>query len=223
MIFKSILKSPKKRGLPEEKLPLLHSFVDVAVSGRSMRSVSVEEAGPKNIVVGDTVGRTGERGVFVYQTPAGRFRFGAVIARVEGGMTYFEMPARIETIAGGNAQKRSSVRLDTLVAGQWRMAPGGKGVGEYMKGSIRDISRGGCSLITDRQCRAGQWLEVKIALRNEANPIVVAGEIVRVEQVKTSGKFSHGLRFHGVSAEEDRAITDFIHRRTAELRERGLA
>jgi c-di-GMP-binding flagellar brake protein YcgR len=103
------------------------------------------------------------------------------------------------------------------------MAPGGMGVGEFMKGSIRDISRGGCAIIVDRQCKVGQWLEVKMTLRADSPPVTVLGEIVRCEQIPTSGKFSHGLRFHGVSAEEDRTILDFINRRQAELRSRGLA
>ncbi|MFN2449709.1 MAG: PilZ domain-containing protein [Candidatus Baltobacteraceae bacterium] len=195
----------------------------MTVTGRASRSVSVEQAGPKFIVVGEALGRAGERGAFVYQTPAGRFRFGATIVRVEGGMTYFQMPTRVESLAGGGAQKRSSVRLDTLVAGQWRMAPGGQGVGVFMKGSIRDISRGGCALIMDRSCKVGQWLEVTIALRSDAPAIAALAEIVRVEQVPASGKFSHGLRFHGLQPAEDHAILDYINKKTAELRSRGLA
>lgn len=200
----------------------MHSFVDVTVSGRAARSVSVEEVGPERIVVGDTVGRKGERGVFVYQTAVGKFRFAATILDLKDGMTSFEMPDRIETLGGG-AQKRSSVRLDTLLSGHWRMAPGGKGVGDFLKGSIRDISRGGCALIMDRQCKVGQTIEVKMTLNASAPPVTVLGEVMRVEQVPTSGKYSHGLRFHGVTPAEDHAILDFINRRTAELRNRGLA
>ena len=222
MIFKALFNGSAKKTVPGEQLPVQHSFVDVTVMGRPSRSVSVEQAGPKFIVVGDAIGRPGDRGAFVYQTPAGRFRFGATIVKVEQGMTYFEMPRRVESIGGG-AQKRSSVRLDTLVAGMWRMAPGGKGVGEFMKGSIRDISRGGCALIVSRACKAGQWLEVKIALRPEMPPLSVIGEIMRVEQVPTSGKYSHGLRFHGLTPDEDHIILEYINRKTAELRSRGLA
>jgi c-di-GMP-binding flagellar brake protein YcgR len=224
LIFKTLFGgSAKKTALPEEKLPVLHSFVDVSVAGRPMRSVSVEEAGPARIVVGSVVGRAGERGTFVYQNPNGKFRFGSRIAEVRDGMTGFEMPERIESLGGGSAQKRSSVRLDTLLAGTWRMAPSGKGVGEFMKGSIRDISRGGCAIILDRQCKTGQWLEVRMSLKNDMPPLTVLGEIVRCEQVPTSGKFSHGLRFQGLTAEEDRTIREFIQRKQAELRSRGLA
>jgi hypothetical protein len=225
VIFKSIFGGAAKRGATEERLPAQHSFVDVTVTGRTPRSVPVERVGPKYLVLGDVVGRSGERGAFVYQTAAGRFRFGATIAKIEGGMTYFEMPKRIESLTGrgGGAQKRSSVRLDTLVAGMWRVAPGGKGIGEFQKGSIRDISRGGCALIIDRLCKVGQWLEVKINLRADQPPLTVLGEIMRTEQVKTSGKYSHGLRFHGLTPDEDHTILEYINRKTSELRSRGLA
>jgi hypothetical protein len=222
MVFK-LFRGTAKKTVPEDKLPQLHSFVDVTVGGRAARSVSIEElAPPDHITVGDVIGRKGERGVFVYQTPLGKFRFAAAVSEVRDGMTVFEIPDRIETLGGG-AQKRSSVRIDTLLGGQWRMAPGGKGVGEFMKGSIRDISRGGCALIMDRQCKVGQTLEVKMNLSSNAPPISVLGEVMRVEQVPTSGKFSHGLRFHGITPTEDHAILDYINRRTAELRSRGLA
>jgi c-di-GMP-binding flagellar brake protein YcgR len=223
VIFKTLFGGSAKKGIPEEKLPPLHSFVDVTVSGRAARSVSVEELGPR-IAVGDTVGRKGERAVFVYQNAAGKFRFASSVLEARAGMTFFEMPQRIETLGGGGGkQKRSSVRLDTLLTGQWRMAPGGKGVGEFMKGSVRDISRGGCALITDRMCKVGQTIEVKLTLNSSAPPLTVLGEVMRAEQVPTSSKYSHGLRFHGVTPVEDRAILDFINRRTTELRNRGLA
>ena len=224
MIFKTLFggTSSKKSGVPEEKLPALHSFVDVTVVGRQSRSVPVEEIGPKELVVGDVVGRVGERASIAYETTAGRFRFGAPIAAIRGGMTVFEVPDRVEAVGGG-AQKRSSVRMDVLITGAWRFAPGGKGVGEFLRGNVRDISRGGCALITDRQCKVGQMLEVKLNLRANQPSLTVLGEIMRCEQVPTSGKFSHGLRFHGLRPDEDQAILEFINYKLSELRSRGLA
>jgi c-di-GMP-binding flagellar brake protein YcgR len=222
-MFKSLFGRNSQKTVPEDRLPVLHSFVDVTVTGRPMRSVSVEEVTSKIIAVGDIIGKAGERGAFIYQNQNGKFRFGATIVEVKDGMTYFAAPSKVESLGGGGAQKRSSVRLDTLVPGMWRMAPGGMGVGEFMKGSIRDISRGGCAIIVDRQCKTGQWLEVKMSLRGDAPPLTVLGEIVRCEQVPTSGKFSHGLRFQGLTPDEDHAILEFINRKQAELRSRGLA
>lgn len=221
-MFRTLFRAKSKR-LPEERLPQLHAFVDVTVGGRAMRSVSVEEIDSKEFVVGDVVGRAGETGVFVYTTPAGRFRFTTKVLEIRQGTTAFAMPQKIEALGGGASQKRSSVRMDTLVAGHWRFAPGGKGVGEYQKGSIRDISRGGCSLIADRHFKLSQMLEVRMTLRQEAAPLAVLGEVMRSEQIPTSGKFSHGLRFHGLTAEEDQSIRDFIHRKQTDLRNRGLA
>ena len=222
-MFKSLFRvGAKTKRPPEEKLPPLHSFVDVTVMGRSARSVSVEEVGPDAIAVGDVVGRAGERAAFVYQNPAGRFRFGTSIVQIKDGMTYFKMPDRVEPV-GGAAQKRSSVRMDVLVGGMWRLATDGKGTGEFLKGNVRDISRGGCALITDRPCKTGQLLELKLNLRADAPPLTVLGEVMRLEVVPTSGKYSHGLRFQGLTQEEDRTILEFINKRQADLRNRGLA
>jgi c-di-GMP-binding flagellar brake protein YcgR len=220
-MIRSLFRAAKK-SVPQEQLPALHQFVDVTVASRAVRSVPVEEIGPKEIAVGDTVGRSGERAVFVYQNAMGRFRFATTITAVKDGMTRFEMPQSVDAL-GGRAQKRSDVRMDTLVMGAWRLAPGGKGMGEFSKASIRDISRGGCALIVDRQCKVGQYLEVNMQLRSDTPALSVIGEVMRVEQVPTSGKFSHGLRFVGLTASEDRTILEFINRRLAELRSRGLA
>jgi c-di-GMP-binding flagellar brake protein YcgR len=221
VLFKSLFRA-KTKSVPEEKLPQLHAFVDVTVAGRSARSVSIEEIGQDEIVVGEVIGRAGERAAFVYQNSAGKFRFGSTVVRVQDGMTVFKMPDRVETLGGGS-QKRSSVRMDVLINGMWRLTNNGKGAGEFLKGSIRDISRGGCALILDRQCKVGQMLEVKMNLRSESPPITVLGEVMRVETIPTSGKISHGLRFQGLSPDEDRAILEFINKRQADLRSRGLA
>ncbi len=213
-----------KPAVPPSKLPTANSFVDVIVGGRPSRSVTVESVGAKGIVTRDVVGRVGESAVILYTTQAGRYRASTRIAATSGSATQFELPKRVDLVgAAGGAQKRSSVRLDTLVAGQWRYAPGGKGAGEFSKATVRDISRGGASLITDRPVKMGSHVEVRIPLRGDLPPITLLGEVVRHDEIKASGKHSHGLRFHGVRPEEDHAIIDFINRKQAELRSRGLA
>lgn len=223
MIFKSLFKpAPKKPAVSEDKLPVLHSFVDVTIPGRAARSVPIESVSASQIVVRDVPGRVGDRASFVYETSAGRFRCGATLVAIREGMSVFGTPSRVESIGGGS-QKRSSVRMDVLVSGGYRLAPGGKPVGDFQRASIRDISRGGCSLIIDRQCKLGQMLEVRLNLRSGAVPLEVLAEVMRSEQIPTSGKFSHGLRFHGMRPHEDQAILEFINNKTTELRNRGLA
>jgi hypothetical protein len=46
---------------------------------------------------------------------------------------------------------------------------------------------------------------------------------MRTSKIEASGKISLGLRFHGLKADEDRAIMEFINKRQAERRSRGLA
>ena len=222
MILNKLLGGRSKK-IDPQKLPQLHSFVDITVMGRGLKSVSVERVGAKEIAVAEILGRAGENAVIVYQNELGRFRASARITGVKNGATRLELSEQIEAVAGDGEQKRSSMRLDKLVQGYWRFAPSGTGVGEFMKGSVGDISSGGCALITSRQFKMNQMLEVKLYLRPDSEPLLVLGEVVRTAPIPTSGKFSHGLRFQGVSSEGEHAIAEFINRKQTELRSRGLA
>jgi c-di-GMP-binding flagellar brake protein YcgR len=134
------------------------------------------------------------------------------------------MPVKIQTLSanGGGAQKRSSVRLDTTVPCSWRFAPQGKGSGEFYRGSLTDVSRTGASLVADRELKKTTMVEVKVVLSSASPPMVLLGEVMRVGKIEQSGKSSHGLRFHGVSPNDDKAIMEFINRRQADRRNRGL-
>ena len=223
-MFKSIF-GGRGGGVPPSKLPQLHSFVDVMVGGRPARSVTVESVGAKGIVTRDALGRVGETAILVYTASAGRFRMETKVAAVTASSTQFDPPRRLSLIAAAasGSQKRQSVRLDAIVTGEWRFAPGGVGTGEFVKATIRDISRGGCSLIIDRELKPHTNVEVRMKLKPEAPPMTLLGEVMRHEKIKSSGKFSHGLRFHGLRPAEDQAIIEFINRRQADLRSRGLA
>lgn len=221
-MLKSLFTKPA--GIPPTKLPQLHSFIDVMAGGRPARQVTVESIGPKGIVTRETLGKTGETAIIVYQAQAGRFRAQIKILASANATTTFELPRKVSLIgAATGAQKRQSVRLDAIVAGHWRFAPGGVGSGEFAKCTIRDISRGGCSLIIDRGLKNHTQVEVKMQLRADAPALTLLGEVMRHELIKASGKHSHGLRFHGITPAEDQAIVEFINRRQADLRSRGLA
>jgi hypothetical protein len=223
-MFKSLF-GAKSSNVPHSKLPPLHSFVDVMVGGRPARNVTVDAVGPKGIVTKECLGRVGESAVIIYTAPDGRFRMHTKIASATAATTQFDTTAKVSLIGAATAsQKRSSVRLDTLVTGAWRFAPGGVGTGEFARGTIRDISRGGCSLICERAMKLGTKLEVQLPLRSGgAAPVVLLGEVMRHDHIPTSGKHSHGLRFQGVRPEEEQAIVDFINKKQADLRSRGLA
>ncbi|MDP9025733.1 MAG: PilZ domain-containing protein, partial [Candidatus Eremiobacteraeota bacterium] len=86
------------------------------------------------------------------------------------------------------------------------------------------ISRGGCSLICDRELKFGTEVEVQLPLRGGgAAPLALRGEVMRHEHIAQSGKHSHGLRFTGLRPDEDHAIIEFINRKQTDLRNRGLA
>jgi hypothetical protein len=206
------------------QLPQPNTFVEVLVSGRAARSVTVESCSSKGIVTRDVLGRVGEPATFVYSTDSGKFRLQTKVTAIVQSTTQFEFPKRVELVAAaGGAQKRSSVRLDTLVSGVWRFAPGGRGSGEFARATLQDISRGGCALNIDRGLKLGTVVEIQFRLSETTPPISVLGEVVRHQEIARTGKHSHGLRFHGVRPEDDHAIIDFINRKHADLRSRGLA
>jgi hypothetical protein len=209
-----------------EKLPQPGAFVDVVVAGgRGKSSVAFEELGQKTFVVRAMPGlRAGHNAVFSYFNDNGKFRFSARCIAVGGGQATFALPERIETLESfTGAQQRGAVRLDATIPVHWRHAPAGKGEGDFTRGSITDISRTGASLIVDRELRRGAYVEVKMQLTSSAAPLVLLGEVMRVAKIETSGKVSLGLRFNGVTPDEDRAIMEFINKRQAERRSRGLA
>ena len=220
-MFKSIF-GGRGGGVPPSKLPQLHSFVDAVVGGRPARSVTVEQVGAKGVVTRDALGRVGETAILIYTAAAGRYRMETKVAAVNSSSTQFDPPRRLILIAAASGSQKS-VRLDAIVTGEWRFAPGGVGTGEFAKATIRDISRGGCSLIIDRELKPHTTVEVRMKLKPEAPAMTLLGEVMRHEKIKSSGKFSHGLRFQGLRPDEDQAIIDFINRRQAELRSRGLA
>jgi len=222
-MFKSLF-GARAEIVPPNKLPQLLSFVDVMVVGRHVQSVTIESITAKSIVTRDALGRVGEGAIMVYNAAAGRFRAETKITGVTATSTEFELPHKVTLIgAAAREQKRHSVRLDAIVAGDWRLAPNGVGVGEFARATIRDISRGGCSLITDRELRPHHTVEVRVKLRPEGSPLTLLGEVMRHEQIPKSGKHCHGLRFQGLRSEEDQAIVEFINRRQSDLRSRGLA
>jgi hypothetical protein len=207
------------------KLPALNSFVALAMTGGGPRgSVSVETIGEQNLSVSVLPGiKAGGTGIFSYENSRGRFRFSSRCLDVRAAAV-FSIPVRVETLQTfSGASARTAVRLDATVPAQWRFAPGGKGSGEYVRASLTDISRSGASLIVDRDVRVGTLVEARFSIGTLAAPVVLLGEVMRSEAIESTKKTSLGLRFQGITPDEDRAIMEFINRRHAERRNRGLA
>ncbi|MBV8580976.1 MAG: PilZ domain-containing protein [Candidatus Eremiobacteraeota bacterium] len=208
------------------KLPAVNAFVELMMTGNGPRgSVCVESLNDRTFTVTALPGvKPGGTGVFSYQNPVGKFRFSSKCAGLRGNAAVFVTPERIETIqVFSGAQKRAAVRIDATVPAQWRFAPSGKGTGDYVRASLTDISRSGASLIVDREVKRGTFLEFRFGISTAAAPLVLLGEVMRTSKIETSGKNSLGLRFHGLKPDEDRAIMEFINKRQAERRNRGLA
>jgi PilZ domain len=208
------------------KLPQLNSFVALAMTGSGPRgSVCIETLTERNVAVTALPGTsTGATGVFTYENAVGKFRFAAKCVALRQGIATFAIPERIEALqVFAGAQQREAVRLDVTVTARWRYAPGGRGNGEFERASLTDISRTGASLLVDRDIRRGTYLETCFTVSPAAPPLVLIGEVMRSSGIESSKKISLGLRFNAVKPAEDRAITEFINKRQAERRNRGLA
>ena len=224
MLFRALGFKPKVDASLRHRLPALNSFVDIHLA-KVLRpaSVCVETIGASAFQTSTPPGLTAGMGaVFSYSTDQGKYRFAAKCSAIKGPHATFAMPSRIEEVQKFGGQKRASVRLDTTVPGQWRFAPAGKGIGTLSKGSITDISRTGASLIIDRELHQGTQVELQVSL-NTTTPMSFLGEVKRVQKIPASGKVSHGLMFHGIRPDEDKKIMEFINKRQAERRSRGLA
>jgi len=224
MFLRALGFKPKVDTSLRHRMPALHSFVDMtlakvlrpaSVCVETIGSASFQTSTPPGLVAGTTA-------IFTYATDKGKFRFVTKCSATKGSHATFAMPARIEELQKFGGQKRASVRLDTTVPGQWRFAPAGKGIGTLSKGSITDISRTGASLIIDRELGFGTQVELQVSL-NTTTPMSFLGEVKRVQKIPASGKVSHGLMFHGIRPDEDKKIMEFINKRQAERRSRGLA
>lgn len=208
------------------KLPQLNGFVDVALTGGGPRgSVCFEALTERSFTVNALPGmKPGSTGVFSYTNAVGKFRFSAKCSALRGDTAVFSIPERIETLqVFSEAHKRAAVRIDATVPAQWRFAPGGRGSGDYARASLTDISRSGASLIVDRDVKKGTYVEARFAVSTAVAPLVLLGEVMRNSAIETTKRVSLGLRFHGIKPEEDRAIMEFINKRQAERRNRGLA
>ena len=207
------------------KLPPVNEFVDLVMTGGGPRGSVCVESVDRTIAVRALTGtKIGGTGVFNYNNVIGRFRFSAKCVAVRGPLAVFALPDHVETLQiFSGAQQRAAVRLDATVPAQWRFAPGGKGAGDWTRGSLTDISRSGASLIVDREVKKGTYVEVRFAVSTAASPLALLGEVMRCAALESSKKVSLGLRFHGVKLEEDRSIMEFINKRQAERRNRGLA
>ena len=206
------------------KLPVENVFVDVVVTGGPRGSVCVETIDDRTFSTGKLDGlRPGQTVVVSYQNTQGRFRLSTECVAVAERLAVFAIPQRIETLQlFTGARSRAAVRLDTTVPCQWRYAPDRQGTGEYVRASLTDISRSGASLIVDRDVKRGTYVEVRFSVSTAASPLLLIGEVLRISPTEASKKVSLGLQFHGITSEEDRAIVEFINKRQAERRNRGL-
>ncbi|MBV8356145.1 MAG: PilZ domain-containing protein [Candidatus Eremiobacteraeota bacterium] len=186
---------------------------------------SLAELGPASFRVETALtGVPGAIYVITYNTHSGQHRFAAKCLSASDEGLLFAYPRAIDTLVGSpKAAGRQTLRLQTTVRGEWRLAKGGKGEGRFIRGTVGDISRSGASLICDVELRPGTEVELRLAFSALAQPLELLADVVRASKpAETSHKTLHGLHFRGLTVDDDRTIMEYINRRQAERRARGL-
>ncbi|HVA37781.1 MAG TPA: PilZ domain-containing protein [Candidatus Dormibacteraeota bacterium] len=207
-------------------LPKVNTWVELHYGASATFDVCVEHVDDDSIVTSRPEAgrmRQGAAVAIVFTTTQGKYRFGTrLVGEDARGHLRFAIPESVGIVGGGEANQRSALRMDATLPGMWRMAAGGKGVGQFDRATVRDISRGGLALTLPCELRNGLEIEVQVPL-GSAPPVQVVCEVMRVDRIEGSAKFSHGVRFRNLSPAGDRTISEFINRRQVDLRARGLA
>jgi hypothetical protein len=206
-----------------EKLPQINAFVDIGMDGgRDRKSVSVSDITAKGLVTGCPDGlAAGATADFLYINDLGRFRFATVCRSIEGGHAVFDLPTSIKTIESF-AYRRTAPRVPWVIPVEWRYAPDGNGYGEFLPASMKDLSRGGASLVVGRELKEGTRIEVRFVLKSKAKPLVEICQVVRAAKIERSDRNAAGIAFIGVDSEDARALSEFINERQSIRRDRGV-
>jgi c-di-GMP-binding flagellar brake protein YcgR len=161
--------------------------------------------------------------VVSYTNTNGKYSFTSNVVNINGKQATLELPGQIKTLQKfAGARQRNAVRVDTTVNVQWRFTPAGRIATDFQKATLSDLSTGGAQLTVDRELKVGVKVDCQAPLAASGASLMIHGEVRRVDKTRT-GKFNAGLRFVELASETEAAIVDFINRRQADLRKRGLA
>ena len=207
-----------------ETLPAIHSFVECVVRDGPKGQICFEGAGIKTITTTALDGmKPGQVAVVSYTNTNGKYSFTSNVVNINGKQATLELPGQIKTLQKfAGARQRNAVRVDTTVNVQWRFTPAGRIATDFQKATLSDLSTGGAQLTVDRELKVGVKVDCQAPLAASGASLMIHGEVRRVDKTRT-GKFNAGLRFVELASETEAAIVDFINRRQADLRKRGLA
>jgi hypothetical protein len=205
-----------------DKLPQVNGFVDVAVGPNGPReSIPIDDITGTSLVARCPEGL--ERGAsvdFLYTNLIGRFRFATRCLTLEGREAHFELPVIIKTLQTFG-YRRNAQRIQWLIPVQWRYAPEGIGYGNYLAGSLNDLSRTGASLVVERELKSGSQVEIRFALKPDETFVALC-QVVRAAKIDTSARSAVGIRFIEIDALAERKLVDYICERQTLRHDRGF-
>jgi hypothetical protein len=204
------------------RLPEINSFVDVAVGGATKReSVAVNGLGPSELVTRCPDGmQAGASADFLYSNALGRFRFSTLCTVVHDKEAHFEIPQSIKMLE--NYDRRNAARVSWIIPVQWRYAPGGEGFGDYLPGSMMDLSCGGAGVVVSPELKIGTQVEVRFTLKIKNTLFIGLCEVMRSVKIEKSQKNATGIRFLQIDPGEEQALVEFLNERRMTRRDRGI-
>jgi hypothetical protein len=207
----------------QNNLPEVNSFVEISIDGSAKReSVAIDEIRATQIVT-RLAGKmlAGADADFLYITSEGRFRFTTVCREIDRNQAFFDLPSEIKTIESF-AHRRADVRVPWIIPIEWRYVRGGHGDGPFQRGSMKDLSRSGTSLVVNAELPVGSQVEARFTLKTKTDPVVQVCEVVRASKIQMSDKNMFGIRFVDIDAAEAEKLDTFVHERKTQRRNRGI-
>jgi c-di-GMP-binding flagellar brake protein YcgR len=87
---------------------------------------------------------------------------------------------------------------------------------------MKDLSRGGSSLVVNAELPVGSQVEARFTLKTKTDPVVQVCQVVRASKIQTSDKNVFGIRFVDIDSAEAEKLDTFVHERQAQRRNRGI-
>jgi hypothetical protein len=225
MMFRRSLGHEKEDPSVRAKMPKENTPVTISRAGGPTVSGSIANLDAKTFTIRTQLkGQAGATYFVNYQSMSGKHRFGARCVEASANSLVLGYPAKIDTVEESSQANsgRQSVRLDMALRCEWRSIKDGKPETPFTRGTLVDISRTGASMVLDFELASGTLVELRVTFNSQSAPLILAGEVRRVSAAEQAKRLVHGIQFHTLAPEQEKAIVAYIHHRQAERRHRGL-
>lgn len=220
---------------PPLKVGMLVHVRSLEEAGSPVYGVRVQDVGETSLVVQRAIDRhrpvrfpNGSRveiSVTVEDRPGkeGRYRGECVVIRHVDGPVPLLRLSRPESWE--RVQLRQFFRVPVTLEAKMRRAPvdgDGDEDEEWMSVQVKDISGGGCQIVSSEPLQKDDRVELELTLNDE--PMRVLASVARIVGAEPHhGRWYLGLEFVDIGERERQRIIQFAFQRQIELRKKGMA